>query len=236
VLLFLLVGLLAVGVAGSRFHRTDLHSWPSGIVDFAREARSAATSYGSLAVSSIGTEANELLGWLKEAVGSPTLGPDERTVLGELTQLRALNGGAIYRPELTHAKERLQELEAIVPDSATIAREDDFVTCETVILDRGTPELPIGVRWDFDPGPVYVFARVHAPRPREELTLSWSNADGLVAETRRILVPRAPDAGYPIFAGREYVNPGRYAVRLYNERGDLIGEREFRIRQRPFEM
>jgi hypothetical protein len=233
VLLFVLVGLLAFGVAGGRFHRIDLHSWPTDIVDFAREALSVATDYGLLAVSSIGTEANELLGWVKEAVGSPTQGPDERTVLGELAQLHELTDGAIYRPELTHAKERIQELEAIVHDSATIALDDEFVTCETVILDRGTPELPIGVRREFYPGPVYVFARVHAPRPREELTLSWSNEDGLVAETRRILVPRVTDAGYPIFAGREYANPGRYAVRLYNEQGNLIGRRLFRVRERP---
>ncbi len=152
---------------------------------------------------------------------------DDLTILDQLSHWREFAetdpGSELSR----RATEKIEELEQVVRSSATITAEDRFVTCERVTQGSSKPS---GVREDFRPGLVYVFAQVNAPRPEETLTLQWLNGNGTVTRTQSMPVARNTAGGYRIFYAKQHSEPGRYEVRLSNESGRLIGRRTFNIR------
>jgi len=152
----------------------------------------------------------------------------EVTILDQLSQWRefaqAYPGSAARR----QAAKRIEELEQIVRSSATITAEDRFVTCERVIVAKNNSR-PIGVRKNFRPGLVYVFARVNAPRTKERLKVQWLNDAGTVTHTNSVTVSSNTAGGYRIHYAKQHVDPGRYEVRLFNESGQLIGRRTFTV-------
>ncbi len=124
------------------------------------------------------------------------------------------------------ATERIAELEQIVGSSATITREDRFVTCEHVERSKGAP---VGIGDSFRPGPVWAFAWVNAPRPSETLSLQWVREDGTVERTQKLQVSYNTGGGYRIYLTKRHSAPGRYEVRLLNQDELLIGRRAFTV-------
>lgn len=149
------------------------------------------------------------------------------TVFERLAYWRELAAAGGRRGARAAAK--VAELEEIVASSATVLGTDKFVTCNGVRRSAGVPAGPAGVRDDFRPGQVHVFAWVNAPRPRETLTLEWVDSDGTVAHSRKVSVGRNTATGYRIFYNKGHAAAGRYEVRLYNEAGTLIGRRAFTV-------
>lgn len=145
-----------------------------------------------------------------------------------LASLRELAAGADGRTGAL-AAEKIAELEKVVESSATITADENFVTCERV-SGKEDGRRPIGVRQDFRPGNVYVFARVNAPRPSEKLTLQWIDADGTVARAQTVTVQRNTRPGYRLYYAKGHSTPGHYEVRLLNDDGMLIGRRGFDVR------
>jgi len=111
---------------------------------------------------------------------------------------------------------------------AEIASDELFLTCRDVRFDGNKPVGPIGATERFRPGPVYVFAWVKSPRSRERLKIEWV-FEGEVEATREIRISRNMGAGYRIAYSMTYPEAGRGEVRLYNEAGERIARRRFRI-------
>ena len=121
-------------------------------------------------------------------------------------------------------EEKLQRLQAIVKDSATIRDGDHFVTCKTV-----TNWQPKGIGSRFTVGKVALFARVHAPKEEETLTVSWHDSKGRVLHTKPFTVRRNVGGGYRLYFWKRFDHTGLFEVRLYNEAQHLIGRKAFLV-------
>ena len=160
-----------------------------------------------------------------EPADEPLPGDDEGP--GEVTRktsapadpARALDGGELERPA---------ELERSPEASATVASEEDFVTCQGVERQNGRPARPLGVTDEFPPGLVHLFGRIRSPGS-ESLKLHWVAADGSVLRARTFQVQRNLAPGYRIYFTKNFQQPGEYEARLFNSGGDLIARRPFRI-------
>jgi hypothetical protein len=127
------------------------------------------------------------------------------------------------------AAAEIAKLGTLLEGSAAIAEDDKFVTARDVRRDgEGKAVGPSGVADEFRPGNVYIFAWVRSPGA-EQLKLEWRDGAGQVLQSQSTRVARNLEPGYRITYNRSFAAPGAYEVRLYNQRGDLIGRREFRI-------
>ena len=121
-------------------------------------------------------------------------------------------------------EEKLQYLQAIVKDSATIREEDHFITCKTV-----TNWQPIGIGRRFSTGKVALLARVHSPKEEETLTVSWHDSKGQILHAKPVTVRRNIGGGYRLYFWKRFDHTGLFEVRLYNEAQHLIGRRAFLV-------
>ncbi len=120
--------------------------------------------------------------------------------------------------------------ENYIAENATILNEEDFVTASSIQSDMSMPIVNTDI---FNPGTVYMWVRVNAPK-EEKLTVKWYS-DGQVLNTGDVVidVPNTTDRGFRIRYPQTY-NSSRIGkhneVRLYNGNNDLIGRKVFEIK------
>ena len=126
------------------------------------------------------------------------------------------------------AAERAEQIAKASPagESAFIASNEDFVICRS--LNNRQPE---GIANEFDPGNVYVWARVQAPK-NEPLILRWQDQGDNVIRTKYLRVQQNMQNGYRVYDYKTFSGQqkGAYYVLLFNEKGDQIARAEFVIR------
>jgi hypothetical protein len=123
----------------------------------------------------------------------------------------------------------LQLLREEMEFSAAIIDARSFVVGSGLVRDgNGTPNGATGVAEELRPGTVYLFARVRSPES-ESLKLEWRDGAGRVLASEMIRVGRNTDPGYRVGVDHTITERGRYEVRLYNQKGALIGLRRFEI-------
>jgi len=124
--------------------------------------------------------------------------------------------------QLAPAVEQIQSGE-----SAFIASDEDFVLCRSV-----NNMLPEGEDDVFPPGRVYAWARIKAPK-NESLILRWLDEQGAVIRTSYLRVKKNMQTGYRAYDYKTFSEEqiGAYSVLLFNENGEKIARREFRIQQ-----
>lgn len=149
---------------------------------------------------------------------------DRATIVERLAGWRELEPARNVGPIASRARKRLEELGGIVAGAATIASPEDFVTCRDVGNMR-----PVGRNSRFRPGKVSVFARISAPRERDQVTFEWLSDDGTVLKKRPVTISRSLD-GYRVYDSHTFGGTGVNEVRLYNSNGDLIGLASFEVR------
>ena len=123
------------------------------------------------------------------------------------------------------AKGKIDSLERMVRNYASIREKDNFLTARKVI-----PPLPIDTARTFRPGNVYAWARVSAPQSAMLKVVWYSN--GKPTYTDSIRVEQNVSPGYRIWNVQRFTKAAlrsKHEVRLYNEPGYLIGRQEFRI-------
>lgn len=125
------------------------------------------------------------------------------------------------------AAERVESAEETLPgrESAFIASPEDFVICRSL-----TNRQPAGVAKKFEPGSVYVWARVKAPK-NESLILRWLDENKKVIRTKYLRVQQNMGTGYRVYDYKTFSENqrGAYLVMLFNENGDQIAMGEFVI-------
>ena len=122
------------------------------------------------------------------------------------------------------AEQEIAALEESLSRYASIASPEKFLTCKSV------KKLEcVGASGKFSRGKVYVFARVNAPESAS-LPLVWLRQDGSEIRSTMLKVKQNTGKGFRTFAYKTVVEPGSYAVKLYNERNMLIGIRQFAVR------
>jgi len=117
------------------------------------------------------------------------------------------------------------ESEAPSRQSAYIDGDDNFVLCRSI-----ADMMPEGVAEKFQPGRVYMWARVTAPK-NESLILRWVDENNKVLRTQYLRVKENTQTGFRIYDYKTFsdAQKGAYAVLLYNENGDLIARKTFSI-------
>ncbi len=123
------------------------------------------------------------------------------------------------------AKAKVDSLEQLVKNHASIQHEDNFLTTHNVI-----GAMPVDTVSRFEPGFIYMWARVNAPK-QEMLTVKLYEKNQLLL-TDSIQVEMNTIPGYRIWKAREFGQSSigkQYDVRLYNENEDLIGRKVFYI-------
>lgn len=131
------------------------------------------------------------------------------------------------RAKKKKAAEKVESAEEASParESAFIASKADFVMCRS--LNNRQPE---GIANAFEPGAVYVWARVQAPKS-ESLILRWLDENKNIIRTKYLRVQKNMQTGYRVYDYKTFSKEqrGDYLVLLFNENGDQIAMGEFVI-------
>lgn len=124
-----------------------------------------------------------------------------------------------------YAEQEILRLEEIVAKTATIRTPDNFVTCQNVNRAERKPE---NISDEFPVGKIWLFTRIHAPRP-EAITTKWY-LNGRLFYAGKTEISNVSD-GYRIYLAKSYKSgqEGFHEVRMYNAENVLIGRRQFRV-------
>ncbi len=165
----------------------------------------------------------EVLQEIRKVVHDPNL-----TIREQLARLEALR-----KPrgkELGSLNAGIKRLKEIQRTSATIASEDDFITCSDSAGDSANAveaTCRAHLAKTFRVGSsVSVFAGVRAPRA-EKLSLKWIGPSGDPVEETNLSVKQS--SRYRTWRVESLRKTGPYEVRLYNQEGLLIGRKSFQI-------
>ncbi len=132
-------------------------------------------------------------------------------------------------PQADSAMAMEATVEAYAAQNATILDMEDFITTKSIPGDMSMPTVTTNI---FQPGTIYLWARVNAPK-EEILTVKWySDKRPLNSDEIIIDVPNTTERGYRIRHQQTYTREriGKAnEVRLYNGNNDLIGRKVFEI-------
>ncbi|MEE8258024.1 MAG: hypothetical protein V3R60_09070, partial [Acidobacteriota bacterium] len=165
----------------------------------------------------------EVLQEIRKVVHDPNL-----TIREQLARLEALR-----KPrgkELGSLNAEIKRLKEIQRTSATIASEDDFITCSDSAGDSANAveaTCRAHLAKTFRVGSsVSVFMGVRAPHA-EKLSLKWIGPSGDPVEETNLSVKQS--SRYRTWGWESLRKTGPYEVRLYNQEGLLIGRKSFQI-------
>lgn len=148
---------------------------------------------------------------------------DTATISRKLTSWQKFVQNQRPSPEKSQGRQYLQQLGDIIKQYATIANEEDFVTCRSVVN-----LVPQGITNVFTPGVICAWARFKSPR-NEKVTFKWYSENS-VFYTSSFSVP--PSSSYRVHASKSFggETSGMKEVRVYNSQNHLIGRRVFTIK------
>ncbi|MEQ9440884.1 MAG: hypothetical protein RIG62_17690 [Cyclobacteriaceae bacterium] len=151
---------------------------------------------------------------------------DTLTVKQKLSQWRYFISYPRNTAQVDTAKVKIDSLQQLIQNHAVILSEDNFLTAHDIV-----PPMPVDTASIFSLGNIYMWARVNAPKP-ETLTVEWYSKRRLIfKDTVGVETNTMP--GYRVWNlqkfDRQFFTGEKNEVRLYNEKGDLIGRKKFEI-------
>lgn len=201
----------------------DLAAVEGGAVagEFHTVAESSAAVGGSAADPALDSEVEApALVQTASCVAATTL---DSTLLARRTAWQQCAEQSDSPQEVALAESELAQLEESFASSAAITSPDNFLTCQSVEALEC-----VGATDTFDPGRVYVFARVVTPADAT-LRLDWLK-QGQPYRSGTLNVRQNTTTGFRTYTWKGVHEPGPYQVLLFNGRGELIGERSFDVR------
>jgi len=124
------------------------------------------------------------------------------------------------------AKEELDKnkanLLAEMDNSARIGSANDFLTCKSIVNKNCSHSTSL-----FKTPKVWVWVKVQAPQ-NTEVTLKWVNLDsGDEVNSRTYTIQKS--TGYRLSASKSLGTTGKYEVRLFNKKSQLIAKKQFEV-------
>lgn len=112
---------------------------------------------------------------------------------------------------------------AALDSSARIGSANDFLTCRSIVNKNCSKSTSL-----FTTPMVWVWANITSPK-NTEVTLKWVNLDnGEQFHSRNYTIKKS--TGYRISAGKTIHDEGKYEVRLYNNKDELVAKKQFEVR------
>lgn len=155
------------------------------------------------------------------------LADELNTLNAKVDYLNSFFGEELQNLRLSQkAKDALEKdrsnLIAEIENSARIGSVNDFLTCKAVVNKNCSQSTSL-----FKTPKVWVWVRVQAPR-NTEVTLKWINLDsGDEVNSRTYTIQKS--TGYRLSASKSLSASGKYEVRLFNKKSQLIAKKRFDV-------
>ena len=151
------------------------------------------------------------------------IGAEPITINEKTAKYRDVDRQGISSNDQQKGKKKIDDLERTLPQNASIAEREDFVTCQSV-----NNKQPFNIRNEFQRSEnISVWAAINAPK-NESLTIEWLDLEKKIVKPTRVNVTESPK--YRIWDINAYAQPGEYEVRLRNGANEIIARKVFVVK------